>query len=172
LPSDRHHLEEAGLDRALEVGMGLDPVDQPDPVGLGRGPIQPDRQPEGLADLDHVHRGPDLAAHGGLGDAVVGQDGSLALGGGSPMAPHGREHERSGALRLEPVHGGPDDDRDVGDSAAARADRDGIAALDGQVPSSQGPGHPGGDVFEAGAGEGLPDAVHRGQRDRPQRRHG
>src|SRR4029450_9208783 len=33
--ADRHHLEETRLDRALEVGMGLHPVDEPDPVGLG-----------------------------------------------------------------------------------------------------------------------------------------
>src|SRR3970040_2285941 len=58
--ADRHHLEEARLELALEVRVRLDPVDHADPVGLGCFAVEPDGEAEGLADLHDGHRRRDL----------------------------------------------------------------------------------------------------------------
>jgi hypothetical protein len=40
------------------------------------------------------------------------------------------------------------------------------------MSGSEGPGNPAWDIIEAGALEGLSDAVHRREADGPERRHG
>ena len=157
---DRHHLEEAGLDRALEVGVRLHAVDQADPVGLGRVAVEPHGQAQRLAHLHDVHGGAHRAAHGRLGDAIVLQDRELPLGGPAPVAAHGGEDERPGAQVLEVADGGADDRVDVGDPPAARAHGDRVAALDGHAGGGQGLGHGAGNVGHPGARERLADAEH------------
>src|SRR5207244_13593182 len=77
---------------------------------------------------------------------------------------HRGEDERARAEVLQPLHGGADDRADVGDSAAAGADGDGVAGLDPEGGLAEGGGHGARNVRDAGAGEGLTDADHPGQR--------
>ena len=64
------------------------------------------------------------AAHRPLIDPVVGQNAGLTFGRRSAMAAHGRENERACAARLPEIDYGAHDRIDLGDSAAARANRD------------------------------------------------
>ena len=82
------------------------------------------------------------------------------------MAAHRREDEGLGAEVPEPSDGGADDHVDVRDPAAARPDRDRVAALDRERRGAERLGDGAGKVGHAGAGEGLADFEHAGQRHR------
>ncbi len=86
----------------------------------------------------------------------------LTFGGGAPVAAHGGENEGAGPELLEVVHDAPDDDRDIGNAAAARPHGHDITALDGQVRLGHGRADTRGDVHQTLAGEALPHPVHHG----------
>ena len=162
--ADGHHLEEPRLDGSLEIRVGLDAIDDADPVRLGGDPVAPHGHAQRLAGLDHVHAGPERAAHGRLGDPVVREDFQLALGGGPAVAAHGGEDERLGPEVLQVVDHGADDDGDVGDAAAARSHGHRVAPLDGQATLGHRRSNSGRDVRQTVAVKGLPDLVHPGHR--------
>ena len=98
--ADRHHLEQAAFDLAGEIGVPLDAADEHDAVGFVGVPIHEGFDAVGgLAERDHFQLADHRAAHGGLGDAVVGEHVGLTLGGGGAVAAHGRKDEGLHALR-------------------------------------------------------------------------
>ena len=129
--ADGQHLHDAAFIFAVEIGVGLDAAHGHDVVaGEGEG-VQPDVQAFlGHAHLAGLHSGMDLAAAGLLGDAVVVQDGLLALGGGAAVAAHGRHDIGRGADALELLGEGPQDHHAVGDLTAGGGKAHRAAGLD------------------------------------------
>ncbi len=136
---DDGHLHAAGLDRPLEAGVRLDPVDGQEPVGRGGVRVEVHgRAGSGVCDDDGVHRGADLGAQRHLGHAELGEDVDLPVGGRPTVRPHRGHDERLGAELAkgadratqqfdpggESTRTGPDGDRHAGcDGVAERRQR-------------------------------------------------
>ncbi len=114
-----------------EIGVPFDAADEHDAVAAESIAIHEGFDAVGgLAERNHIQRADNGAPHGGLVNAVLGQDVGLALGGGGAVTSHGREDERLAALRFPILHHRAGDVRDVGDAAAADTDSDARSGLD------------------------------------------
>ena len=129
--ADRDHLADAALDFAAEAGMGLDAVDDDDAVGFVGVLVKVDgTSVPGRAQLDDFHRGLDRAAHGLLGDTQSGEHVLLPFGGRAAVTAHRGEDEGRSAACFDLIDKRLDDERIVGDAAAACGDGNAHAGLD------------------------------------------
>ena len=82
------------------------------------------------------------------------------------MAAHGGDQKRLGAELPQETGNGAEDDRDVGDAAAAGRQSDRLTGTDafGKIQSFQGAGNGGGDVLDARTLEMLANANDGGMR--------
>ena len=162
--ADRQHLAEAALDVGAEGGVRLDPPHHDDRVSLPGVAVHVARRAVvEVADLDRVHRRQDRSADLWLGDAVLGQDRALALGGRAAVAAHRRHDERLARRPPELLDDGPDDGLDVGDAPAAGRDRDALTRLDARSdrpPSASALADRASDVGQVFVWELLADASH------------
>ena len=161
---DRQHLEEPGLDGALEVRVRLHAIDQADPVGAGRALLEPDGQAERLADLDDLHGRAARDTHRLLVDPVMVEHRELALRGAAAMAPHRGEDERPCAELFQVVDRRLDDRRIAGDAPAAGPDRHRVSALDRMAARGERGARRRRDVGDSRSGETLTNADHSGER--------
>src|SRR5213076_663561 len=135
---------------AVIAGVRLDAGHDADVIGLGGVAVEDDGETlGGGADGHDVHRGADRGADGRLGDAVAVEDVALPLGGAAAVTAHRGNEEGTRPQFFQEVGDGPEDERDVGDAAAARGQRDGVAGADGaaQVQGFQGGADGAGDVL-------------------------
>src|SRR5262245_17390176 len=122
--ADHHHLHEPAFDRPVIAGVRLDARDDADVIRLRRDLIEHDRKAfAGRAERHGFHRGANWGADEGLGDAVAFQNLALPLGEAAAVAAHGGYQKRLGAQVLQKLHSALEDDRDIGDAAAARRER-------------------------------------------------
>ena len=130
--TDRDHLDEPALDRAVEGRVRLDPIDDEHGVRFGRVAVElAAGAVRGLAVIDDVHGRLDRRAEVLLRHAEAGQDLDLTLRGRAAVAAHGRHHEDVEPHSLELGDGFARDQRDLGDAAAAEGDRDARAGAQG-----------------------------------------
>ncbi len=123
--TDGGHLEEAALDRAAKVRVGLYPVHHDDAVGLVGDPVHVDRNAaRRLAELHHVHGRPDLRPTELLRHAQAPKDLDLPLGRCPAVAPHRRHDERLGPHLPQDGDEGAEDDVYLGDAAGPCGQRD------------------------------------------------
>ena len=129
---NHHHLEQAAFDRPVIAGVRLDAGDDADVIGLGRVAIEHDRKAfAGVADRHDLHRGHDRRADKGLGDAVAFEHLPLSLRGAATVAAHGRDQKRLGSEVLEEANDAFEDERNIGDPAAAGREGDALSRPDG-----------------------------------------
>ena len=128
--ADGQYLAQPGFDLGPEGGVGLDPVDDHDVVGLKGVLAEEDLGPGfDLSQGDGLARGDDLNAHGRLGHSQAGQDLDHPIGLASAVGAHGREDVRLQAQLLEAVDGRPDQFLKVVGSPGGDSDADGLARL-------------------------------------------
>jgi hypothetical protein len=109
----------------------LDAIDDDDRIGFGGVLVHVHGRAVGqMTDDFGVHARFDRHTGESLGDAVALEHLFLPLGGGRAVAAHRRKYEgfRARGLQLADCRAG--DLRDVGDAAAAAADRDALSGLD------------------------------------------
>ena len=109
----------------MKSSMRLDAADDANVVGLGRAAVQQDgitfwRGSEG----NHVHRRPDGDADVFLGNAVALENAALSFGRAAAVAAHCRDEEGTGAEPFQKANRLAQDERDVGDAAAAGRESD------------------------------------------------
>ena len=163
--ADGQHLGQAAFDLRVEVGVGLDAVDHGDVVRFQRVPVQHHRGPlRGLSNGKGLHGGPDGHAHGGLGDAVVGQHASLTFSRPAPVASHGGNDEGQRPPLYKLLRQAPDDGCDVGHAPAAGGDGHAVPRFQAaQVEPPHLPSHSGRNVRHLSRTETLPDPHHLGK---------
>ena len=129
--ADDDHLEDAALDGAADVRVGLDAADGNDPVRLRRIAVDPRREAVRLrnADLHRLHARADGRAGIFLGNAEIGENFLLSLGLRACVAAHGRDDERLCAVLAHDLTDRADNERDVCDLARACRDADALAGL-------------------------------------------
>ena len=117
--ADDDHLEDAALDGAADVRVGLDAADGNDPVRLRRIAVDPRREAVRLCDADlyRLHARADGRAGIFLGNAEIGENFLLSLGLRACVAAHGRDDERLCAVLAHDLTDRADNERDVGDLA-------------------------------------------------------
>jgi len=158
--ADDGHFDEAAFEKAVEIGVGFDAVDEDDAVGFPGVAIHVEGIGKtGAIEFDDFHGGTDGAAHGGGGDVVGFEQSSLALGGGAAVAAHGGNDEGFGAGGEEMIDDGLGDAIDIGDAAAADGDGNGGAGRNWDVRGGEALAGGGWDVRDVGAREILADAV-------------
>ena len=93
--SDRQHLLDSTAQRATEVGMRLDTIDDHNPIRSKRGSTEDDLPPAwSRADLLHLHIGINRNAEAFRGDPILGKDFRLAFRRGPTMTAHRRYDKR------------------------------------------------------------------------------
>lgn len=165
--ADHHHLEQAALDGAVKTGVRLDAGHDADVIGFGGESIQHYRIAfVGCSQGNHVHRGADGGADGLFGDAVAFEDASLAVGRAAAVAAHRGDEKGAGAEFFQEGGRFPQDERDVGDAAAAGRQCDRLTGTDasGKIEPFQGAGNGGGNVLDERTLEMLADANDGGMR--------
>ena len=163
--ADGQHLGQAAFDLGVEVGVGLDAVDDGDVVRFQRVPVQHHRGPlRGLSNGKSLHGGPDGHAHGGLGDAVVLQHPALSFSRPAPVASHGGNDEGQRPPLFQLLRQAPDDGCDVGHAPAAGGDGHAVPRFQAaQVEPPHLPSHSGRNVRHLSRTETLPDPNHLGK---------
>lgn len=122
--TDQEHLEQAALDGAGKLRMGLYPAAEQHVVGLEGIPIGVDGK--SLRGLAHDHRfqtRSNWATAPRFGNAVPLDNLLLPLRRSPAMTAHRREDKRFGTRLAEDLHHRPQDAIDVGDAATTRRDR-------------------------------------------------
>ena len=115
--------------RPVEIGVDFCAVGDDQPVGLGDILVQISGHADaGHAGVHHFHRSVDGATHRPFADAQPVQHIDLALGRAATMAAHGRHDKWLAAGRFDQRHQHPGDAVNLGDAAAAEAERDALAA--------------------------------------------
>jgi len=117
-------------------------------------------------DLAHLHGGDNRHLHSGLGDAEVGQHGTLSFGGRTPVAPHCWDDERLPSAGAHFTPNGGQDARNVGDTTAACGEPHTHAWMDTAIQGTALLGYSCLKVLKHWHVEMLPHAVHRRQRCR------
>ena len=122
--SNGHHLEQAALERAVEIGVPLHAPAQHHAARAPRRPVH--HHPDTLrrhAHLGHRQRAAHRAAHRRFRNAVFPEHGRLAAGRRRAVAAHGRKQERLHALLFPEGRRRAGDDVDIRDAPAADSDR-------------------------------------------------
>ncbi len=127
--SDDEHLADSALERAAEVGVGLDARNRDDVVGR-QCVLVPEHRlaPAVGADTLGFHLRFDRYAKGALGDAVLREQFPLAFRSGAAVAAHRRHDERFGAQFSQHVECRAHHHGKVGDAPTADPHRHAVAA--------------------------------------------
>ena len=162
--ADGQHLQQAALVPAGERGVGLDPVEEDDPVGVEGVLVEVDGQAERVLAQDHgVHLGRGRGSRPWPRSRPARPGAALAVGGSAAVRAHGRDDERLEPETADRLGHGANDPGKPGDSPAAHGDGDPSPGehARGQVAGADRLGHLGGDIGDLRLDEVASDAGDR-----------
>ena len=129
--ADQEYLGESALQLAGEGGVRFDAVDEEQVIGRGGFSVQRNGKVGAVFDgVDRRHRGSHGTTNGIGGDAERGEDPLLSLCRSAPVASHGWDDERFGAVALEPRDGHLDDRLEMVEAAAPHGDGDRVTGAE------------------------------------------